>query len=234
MLRHYVVRDIHRAPSEVIARLGAAGVATAHEAAGRVGLVGPRVRARLDGAAIAGSAVTVLSHPGDNLMIHAAVEVCHPGDVLVVATTSESTDGMFGDLLATSLRARGVTGLVIDAGVRDIATLREIGFPVWSRAVHAQGTVKASPGSVNVPVVVAGQLVRPGDIVVADDDGVLVLPVSRGAEVADAADRRLADEEAKRATLEAGALGVDLYGLRALLAELGVEYVDRPPEDVER
>ena len=141
---------------------------------------------------------------------------------------------MFGDLLATSLLARGVLGLVIDAGVRDIATLRELGFPVWSRAVHAQGTVKASPGSVNVPVVVAGLLIEPGDIIIADDDGVLALPIARGAEVADAADERLANEEAKRATLAAGTLGVDLYGLRPLLADLGVEYVDRLPGDSRR
>jgi 4-hydroxy-4-methyl-2-oxoglutarate aldolase len=164
-------------------------------------------------------------------MIHAAVEVCRPGDVLVVTTTSPSTDGMFGDLLATSLRARGVAGLVIDAGVRDLATLREMGFPVWSRAVHAQGTVKASPGSVNVPVVAAGQIVRPGDIVVADDDGVLALPATMGSTVADAAAKRLAGEEATRQQLAAGTLGVDLYNLRPLLAELGVRYVDHLPDD---
>jgi 4-hydroxy-4-methyl-2-oxoglutarate aldolase len=226
---HYVVRSIDRAETKVIDALRDAGVATVHEAAGRIGLLGPAIQARQVGAAVAGSAITVSCPPGDNLMIHAAVEVCRPGDVLVVTTTSPSTDGMFGDLLATSLMARGVIGLVSDAGVRDIATLREIGFPVWSRAVHAQGTVKASPGSVNVPVVAAGQIVRPGDIVVADDDGVLALPASRGAEVADAAAKRLANEAAKRETLAAGTLGVDLYGLRTLLAELGVEYVDRLP-----
>ncbi|MCS0499830.1 4-carboxy-4-hydroxy-2-oxoadipate aldolase/oxaloacetate decarboxylase [Protaetiibacter mangrovi] len=230
-MAHYVVREIDRAPDAVIAALGEAGVATAHEAAGRIGLLGPRIRARLEGAAIAGSAVTVSCHPGDNLMIHAAVEVCRPGDVLVVTTTSDSTDGMFGDLLANSLLSRGVRGLVIDAGVRDIATLREMGFPVWSRAVHAQGTVKASPGSVNIPVVAAGQLVNPGDIVVADDDGVLVLPITRGEEVAAAAAARLANEESKREVLAAGTLGVDLYSLRPLLAELGVQYVDRLPRD---
>jgi 4-hydroxy-4-methyl-2-oxoglutarate aldolase len=163
-------------------------------------------------------------------MVHAAVEVCRPGDVLVVTTTSPSTDGMFGDLLATSLMARGVVGLVIDAGVRDVAVLRTMGFPVWSRAIHAQGTVKASPGSVNVPVVAAGQIVRPGDIVVADDDGVLALPASRGHTVAAAAAKRLSTEDAKRAELAAGTLGVDLYNLRPLLAELGVQYVDRLPE----
>jgi 4-hydroxy-4-methyl-2-oxoglutarate aldolase len=207
------------------------GVATAHEAAGRIGLLGPAIQARQLGSAIAGSAITVACHPGDNLMIHAAVEVCRPGDVLVVTTTSPSTDGMFGDLLATSLRACGVAGLVIDAGVRDIATLREMGFPVWSRAVHAQGTVKASPGSVNIPVVAAGQIVRPGDIVVADDDGVLALPRAMGRAAADAAAKRVDNEASKRAQLAAGTLGVDLYNLRPLLAELGVEYVDRLPDD---
>jgi 4-hydroxy-4-methyl-2-oxoglutarate aldolase len=159
------------------------------------------------------------------------VEVCRPGDVLVATTTSPSTDGMFGDLLATSVMARGVAGIVIDAGVRDLASLRETGFPVWSRAVHAQGTVKAGPGSVNVPVVVAGQAVRPGDIVVADDDGVLALPAASGRAVADAAAKRLANERAKREQLAGGTLGVDLYDLRPLLARLGVEYVDRLPED---
>jgi 4-hydroxy-4-methyl-2-oxoglutarate aldolase len=229
MAPHYVVRHVDRADPEVVAALRAAGVATAHEAAGRVGLLGPAIQPRQAGSAIAGSAITVSCHPGDNLMIHASVEVCGPGDVLVVTTTSPSTDGMFGDLLATSLMARGVVGLVIDAGVRDIAALRAMGFPVWSRAIHAQGTVKASPGSVNVPVVAAGQIVRPGDIVVADDDGVLALPAELGREVAAAAEKRLSNEDAKRAQLAGGTLGVDLYNLRPLLAELGVEYVDRLP-----
>ncbi|HEY0000239.1 MAG TPA: 4-carboxy-4-hydroxy-2-oxoadipate aldolase/oxaloacetate decarboxylase [Actinoplanes sp.] len=231
MTAHYVVRSITRADAGTMAALREAGVATVHEAAGRIGLVGPAIQARQNGAAIAGPAITVSCHPGDNLMIHAAVEVCRPGDVLVVTTTSPSTDGMFGDLLATSLRARGVIGLVIDAGVRDIATLREMGFPVWSRAVHAQGTVKASPGSVNVPVVADGQIVRPGDIVVADDDGVLALPASVGPAAAEAAAKRLANEEAKRQTLAGGTLGLDLYHLRPLLAELGVQYVDHLPDD---
>jgi 4-hydroxy-4-methyl-2-oxoglutarate aldolase len=233
MSSHYVVRHVDRAGPETIAALRDAGVATAHEAAGRTGLVGPAIQARQAGSTIAGSAITVSCHPGDNLMIHAAVEVCRPGDVLVVTTTSPSTDGMFGDLLATSLMAHGVVGLVIDAGVRDIATLREMGFPVWSRAVHAQGTVKASPGSVNVPVVAAGQIVRPGDIVVADDDGVLALPATIGAAVAAAAAKRLANEASKREKLAAGTLGVDMYNLRPLLAELGVQYVDRLPGDAQ-
>jgi 4-hydroxy-4-methyl-2-oxoglutarate aldolase len=231
MASHYVVRQVDRSDPRIIAALREAGVATAHEAAGRIGLLGPTVQARQTGVAIAGSAITVSCHPGDNLMIHAAVEVCRPGDVLVVTTTSPSTDGMFGDLLATSLVAQGVVGLVIDAGVRDVATLAAMGFPVWSRAVHAQGTVKASPGSVNIPVVADGQIVRPGDIVVADDDGVLALPLALGREVADAAARRLANEAAKREQLAGGTLGVDLYNLRPLLAELGVTYVDRLPDD---
>ena len=226
---HYVVRRVDRAGPATIAALRDAGVATAHEAAGRIGLLGPAVQARQTGATIAGSAITVSCHPGDNLMIHAAVEVCRPGDVLVVTTTSPSSDGMFGDLLATSVTARGVVGLVIDAGVRDIAALRAMAFPVWSRSVHAQGTVKASPGSVNVPVVAAGQIVRPGDIVVADDDGVLALPAARGPAVAAAAAERLAAEAARREQLAAGTLGVDLYRLRPLLARLGVQYVDRLP-----
>jgi 4-hydroxy-4-methyl-2-oxoglutarate aldolase len=229
MARHYVVREVDRAEPATVAVLRAAGVATVHEAAGRIGLLGPAIQARQDGAAIAGSAITVSCHPGDNLMIHAAVEVCRPGDVLVVTTTSPSTDGMFGDLLATSLMAHGVVGLIIDAGVRDVATLREIGFPVWSRAVHAQGTVKASPGSVNVPVVAAGQIVNPGDIVVADDDGVVALPCTSGDDVAAAAQKRLGNESGKREQLAAGKLGVDMYNLRPLLEELGVQYVDRLP-----
>jgi len=229
---HYVVRHVDRADPETVAALRAAGVATVHEAAGRIGLLGPAVRARQAGAVIAGSAITVSCHPGDNLMVHAAVEVCRPGDVLVVATTSRSTDGLFGDLLATSLMARGVVGLVIDAGVRDLASLRDMGFPVWSRSVHAQGTVKASPGSVNVPVVLDGQVVQPGDVVVADDDGVLALPVAMAVTAADAAARRLAAEEDKRGTLAGGTLGVDLYDLRPLLADLGVVYVDRLPDGV--
>ena len=231
MASHYVVRSVDRGDPDIIAALREAGVATAHEAAGRIGLLGPAIQARLSGAAIAGSAITVSCPPGDNLMIHAAVEVCRPGDILVVTTTSPSTDGMFGDLLATSLLARGVVGLVSDAGVRDIATLREMGFPVWSRAVHAQGTVKASPGSVNVPVVAAGQIVRPGDIIVADDDGVLALPAALGGAVAGAAAERLANEAGKREQLASGTLGMDMYHLRPLLAELGVEYVDRLPDE---
>jgi 4-hydroxy-4-methyl-2-oxoglutarate aldolase len=229
MAQHYVVRNVDRADATTISDLRSAGVATVHEAAGRVGLLSPQVEARQVGTTIVGSAITVSSHPGDNLMLHAAVEVCAPGDVLVVSTTSPSTDGMFGDLLATSLMARGVVGLIIDAGVRDIATLRQIGFPIWSRSIHAQGTVKASPGSVNIPIVVAGQYIQPGDLIIADDDGVMVVPISVSRFVADAAAKRVAAEESKRSSLAQGTLGIDLYGLRPLLADLGVEYVDRLP-----
>jgi 4-hydroxy-4-methyl-2-oxoglutarate aldolase len=223
-----VVRSTLGPDPTAVAELAGQGVATVHEAQGRRGLLGPQVVARQEGATIAGRAVTVLSHPGDNLMIHAAVEQCAEGDVLVVATTSESTDGMFGELLAASLRSRGVLGLVTAAGVRDLADLRRMGFPVWSRAVSAQGTVKATAGSVNVPVVVAGALVEPGDAIVADDDGVVVVRRAEAVEVAAAGARRLADEAAKRARLAAGELGLDMYGLRAELERLGVRYVDDP------
>ncbi len=228
---HVVVRSGPGPDPDAVAELAAHGVATVHEAQGRRGLLGPEVVARQDGAAIAGRAVTVLAHPGDNLMVHAAVEQCHDGDVLVVSTTSPSTDGMVGDLLATSLRARGVRGLVTGAGVRDLAVLRAMGFPVWSRAVHAQGTVKATPGSVNVPVVVAGALVHPGDVVVADDDGVVVVPRADARAAAAAGRERVRSEEAKRSRFAAGDLGLDLYDLRPLLAHLGVGYRDAAPDD---
>ena len=227
MNKHVIVRSIERAEQAIIDQLGEAGTATVHEAIGRVGYVGPHIRPIQHGTKIAGSAVTVLSHPGDNIMIHAAVEVCQPGDVLVVVTTAPSTHGMFGDLLASSLMVRGVRGLVIDAGVRDTADLRSMGFPVWTRHVSCQGTVKATPGSVNVPVSLGGIVIEPGDVVCADDDGVVV--VGRG-EVEWALEQsraRLATEEVTRARLEAGELSVDFYGLRDQLAELGVEYVDR-------
>jgi 4-hydroxy-4-methyl-2-oxoglutarate aldolase len=223
---HVVVRSGAGPAAEPVRQLERSGVATVHEAMGRTGLLGTQVRPRQVGASVAGRAVTVSCQPGDNLMLHAAVEQCRAGDVVVVATTSPSTDGMFGDLLAVSLMARGVRGLVSDAGVRDVAALRAMGFPVWSRAVSAQGTVKATPGSVNVPVVCGGELVRPGDVVVADDDGVVVVPLGREAEAARRAREREEAEVAKREALRSGVLGLDMYGLRPLLEHLGVTYVD--------
>ncbi|MDX6740825.1 4-carboxy-4-hydroxy-2-oxoadipate aldolase/oxaloacetate decarboxylase [Actinocorallia sp. A-T 12471] len=229
MAGHYVVRNVARPDAETVAGLRAAGVATVHEALGG-GLVSPEVGARQEGAAIAGAAVTVVCRPGDNLMIHAAVELCREGDVLVATTTSPSTVAVLGELLATSLRARGVVGVVTDAGVRDIAELRAMGFPVWARAVSAQGPVKTSPGSVNVPVVCGGRLVRAGDVIVADDDGVVCVPRSTAPEVLATARKRLAAEQAKRARFENGELGLDMYGLRGLIDGLGVQYVDDLPE----
>lgn len=229
-MKSYVVRNIERAAAEVVQGLGAVGVATVHEAYGRRGLLDHGIRPIQTDRIVAGSAVTVSCAPGDNLMIHAAVEVVQPGDVLVVTTTSPSTDGMFGDLLATSLMSRGCVGLVIEAGVRDVATLREMGFPVWSRAVHAQGTVKATAGSVNVPIVCAGVRIEPGDVVVADDDGVVVVARDEAADTLTAARARLDKEETSRARLASGELGLDFYGLRSKLEELGTEWVDSPDD----
>ncbi len=226
--RHVVVRTVDRAPAEVVDALAPLGTATVHEAIGRRGFAGPDLRPIQQGARLAGTAVTVSSHPGDNLMLHAAVEVCRPGDMLVVTNTAPSTHGMFGELLATSLAARGVRGLVIDAGVRDTADLREMGFAVWSRYVSCQGTVKASPGSVNVPVVLGAVIVHPGDVVCADDDGVVVVPRAEAAWALERSRQRVANEDETRARLAAGELGLDMYGLRETLAALGVTYVDRP------
>lgn len=224
--RPVIVTDIARADPGVIDALAAHGVATVHEAMGRRGLVGPGIRPIQDAARVAGSAVTVSSVPGDNLMIHAAIEQCRAGDLLVVTTTSPSTDGAFGDLFATALKARGVRGLVTTTGVRDIADLRAMGFPVWSNGVHAQGTVKATPGSVNVPVVVAGAVVNPGDVVIADDDGVVVVPRAEAETALAAADARVAKEDADREAYGSGReLSLDRKGLRPLLAELGVTYM---------
>lgn len=225
--RHVVVREIDRADPAVVDGLAQAGTATVHEAIGRAGFVGPHLRPIQQDVKVAGSAVTVLSHPADNIMIHAAVEVCQPGDVLVVVNTAPSTHGMFGELLATSLQAWGVRGLVIDAGVRDTSELREMGFPVWTCHVSCQGTVKSSPGSVNVPVVLGDVVVHPGDVVCADDDGVVVVPLGHATWALEQSQQRIAKEAATRERLANRELGVDFYGLRAKLAEMGVEYVDR-------
>ena len=222
-----IVRNISRADEAAIKTLGALGVATVHEAQARTGLMRPYMRPIYPTARAAGSAVTVLSQPGDNLMIHAAMEVCRPGDILVVTTTSESTDGMFGELLGVSCRAHGVVGLIIDAGVRDVADLTTMEFPVWSKAISAQGTVKATAGSVNVPVVCAGATVHPGDVIVADVDGVVVIPRGAAAEIARLGEERVAKEEKSRQRLRNKELGLDFYGLRAKLTELGVTYVDK-------
>lgn len=226
MIKPKVVRSIPRPDPDAVKVLGELGVATVHEAQGRTGLMRPYMRPIYPSAKLAGPAVTVLSAPGDNLMIHASVEVCKPGDVLVVTTTSESTDGMFGELLATSLAAHGVLGLIIDAGVRDVSELTAMSFPVWSKAIHAQGTVKDTPGWVNVPVVCAGAPVNPGDVIVADQDGVVVVPRASAAQVAQASQTRVAKEEKTREKLRAGELGLDYYGLRAKLKELGVDFVE--------
>jgi 4-hydroxy-4-methyl-2-oxoglutarate aldolase len=221
-----IVRTIARADPADISRLRSAGVATVHEALGRTGLLRPYIRPIFPAARIAGSAVTVLCAPGDNLMIHASLAVVQPGDVLVVATFSESTDGMFGELLAESCRAHGVAGLVIDAGVRDTVEIAALGFPVWSKWVSAQGTSKTIAGSVNVPVVCAGASVVPGDVIVADGDGVVVVPRDLASAVVAAAHQRLAQEEVTRARLKAGELGLDIYGLRDVLAQRGVVWRD--------
>ena len=224
--RPIVVRTVERAESAVVDALAPMGAATVHEAIGRRGFLGPDFRPIQSGTRIAGSAVTALCHAGDNLMIHAAVETCQPGDILVVAVSAPSPHGFFGELLGTSAQARGVRGLVIDAGVRDTAELRAMGFPAWSRHVSCQGTVKATAGSVNVPVVLGGQVVNPGDVVCADDDGVAVVARSEAEWALEMCRQRLANEDDARARLAAGELGLDMYGLRQKLVAMGVEWVD--------
>jgi 4-hydroxy-4-methyl-2-oxoglutarate aldolase len=230
-MKNVVVRNIERADAGIVKRLGALGASTVHEAYGRIGLMKPYLRPVWAGGEAAGTAVTVLTQPGDNWMIHVAVEQCRPGDILVVGCTADNTDGMFGDLLATSLKARGVLGLVIDAGARDVKSLREMGFPVWSKAISAKGTVKATLGAVNIPVVCAGINVHPGDAVIADDDGVVVVRRQDIADVVVKGEKRHADEEGKRKKLAAGELGLDMYGMREPLAKAGLVYVDRAEND---
>ena len=223
-MRTVVVTDPPRADIAAAETLGGYGVATVHEALGRVGYLGPEFRPAWAGARMGGTAVTVVCWPGDNLMIHVAVEQCRPGDVLVVATNSPSTDGLFGELFATSLRQRGVRGAVLASGVRDVADLREMGFPVWSRAISAQGSVKATAGSVNVPIVLGGQTIHPGDVILGDDDGVTLVPRGDVPRALAAGQARLDKEAATREAFKTGELGLDRYGLREKIAELGIEY----------
>ena len=230
-MKPVVVRNIQRADSNAVGTFEALGVSTVHEALGRSGLMKPYLRPIYPGASIAGPAVTVLAQPGDNWMIHVAVEQCQAGDVLVIGCTADNTDGMFGELLATSLRARSVKGVIIDSGCRDVKPLHDMDFPVWSRAISAKGTVKATLGAVNIPVVCAGVNVEPGDAVVADDDGVVIVPRKLAVETAQKAQKRADDEDGKRKRLASGEIGLDMYKMREALEKAGLRYVDNP-EDV--
>jgi len=220
------VKNITRADPAAVAELAKYGVATIHEAMGRIGLLAPHMRPIYPGAKACGTAVTALAHPGDNWMLHVAAEMLRPGDIVVVGTSTANADGMFGDLLATSFRARGGVGLIIDSACRDTADLRQMGFPVWSRAVYSKGAVKATVGSVNTPIICAGALIHPGDVIVADDDGVVVVPKAHATDVAEASGRREAKEAGVRKRLAAGELGLDVYGMRDNLAKAGLKYFE--------